>query len=67
MSQGEDAEIFTSMSVGDKVTVKHEKHLTRWRKPHLRTPGYLFGMSGVVERIVGNFSNPELGAYGRKV
>lgn len=22
----------------------------RWRKPHLRTPGYIFGLVGTVER-----------------
>ncbi len=24
--------------------------LTRWRKPHLRTPGYVFGLVGTIER-----------------
>lgn len=32
---------------------------------HLRTPWYLRGRSGVVERICGAFPNPEELAYGR--
>ena len=36
-------------SVGQKVRVKSEQSMARWRKPHLRTPGYIFGVSGVVE------------------
>ena len=37
---------------------------TSWRRPHLRTPGYLFGATGVVERLMGSFSDPSLLAYG---
>ena len=32
---------------------------SRWRKPHLRTPGYIFGAEGVVERACGVFKDPE--------
>lgn len=32
-------------------------------KPHLRTPGYIFGAKGVIERVCGSFLNPELLAY----
>lgn len=32
----------------------------RTRKPHLRTPGYIFGLIGVIEReCVGMADNPE--------
>jgi len=51
---------------GDRVQVRHEDFSSRWRKPHLRTPGYIFGKVGVVERVCGYFSNPELLAFGGK-
>lgn len=35
---------------GDLVRVKTENAAVRWRKPHLRTPGYIFGLVGTVER-----------------
>jgi len=45
---------------GDRVRV-------RWADPpgHLRTPFYARGKSGVVERYLGDFPNPEELAYGR--
>lgn len=33
---------------------------------HIRTPAYLRGKSGIVERKLGPFGNPEQQAYGRK-
>ena len=33
---------------------------------HIRTPAYLRGKTGVVERALGAFGNPEQGAYGHK-
>jgi len=45
---------------GDAVTVR------RAHPPgHLRTPHYIRGKAGVVERICGSFANPEELAYGR--
>lgn len=35
---------------GDLVRVREEGSAVRWRKPHLRTPGYIFGVVGMVER-----------------
>ena len=49
--------------VGQLVRVKREDSRVRWRKPHLRTPGYLFGAVGVVERFLGSFPNPEEKAF----
>src|ERR1700722_18594894 len=49
--------------VGDKVRVHHENYATRWLKPHLRTPGYLYGKVGVIEGCVGSSPNPEYFAY----
>ncbi|CAF1070749.1 unnamed protein product [Rotaria sp. Silwood1] len=49
--------------VGDKVRVHHENYATRWIKPHLRTPGYLYGKIGIIERCCGLQPNPEYFAY----
>jgi len=54
-------------STGDQVRVKHENYSTRWRKPHLRTPGYIFGKVGVIERFCGHFENPECLAFSNRV
>ena len=45
---------------GDRVRV-------RWAHPpgHIRTPYYVRGKTGVIERICGSFRNPEELAYGR--
>merc|ERR1719334_2129142 len=48
-----------SFAVGQKVRVKREDAKVRWRKPHLRTPGYLFGAPGVIKNVIGVFHNPE--------
>jgi len=47
-----------AFQVGDVVEVRREDSLQRWRKPHLRTPGYIFGCTGVIERFCGNFGEP---------
>ena len=44
---------------GDTVTVADRDH-----QGHMRTPTYIRGKSGVVERICGTFGNPEILAYG---
>ena len=49
--------------VGQAVRVRREEDRIRWRKPHLRTPGYLFGCQGVVEQILGTFPDPEYAAF----
>ena len=40
-----------------------EPGVARWRRPHLRVPGYVFGAVGVVERLVGSFGDPEFLAF----
>ncbi len=47
-------------SPGDRVSV-----LTRDVRGHYRTPYYIRGKTGVIERICGEFRNPEDLAYGR--
>jgi nitrile hydratase subunit beta len=52
--------IAARFQVGDRVRV-------RWAEPigHVRTPWYIRGHSGVIERFCGAFANPEELAYGR--
>jgi nitrile hydratase subunit beta len=45
--------------VGDSVYVSERSH-----EGHHRTPAYLKGRSGRVERVHGRFTNPETRAYG---
>ena len=37
---------------------------TVWPKPHCRTPGFVFGVAGEVERVAGVFSDPGISALG---
>lgn len=46
--------------VGDRVRVRRA-----YPPGHVRTPWYIRGQEGVVERICGSFRNPEELAYGR--
>lgn len=48
-------------AAGDVVRVAE----TRAARGHIRTPRYVRGRRGVVERICGAFRNPEELAYGR--
>ena len=45
---------------GDRVRVRRA-----YPPGHLRTPYYIRGQAGVVERLCGTFRNPETLAYGR--
>ena len=45
---------------GDRVKVKFAD-----RPGHLRTPWYIRGKSGWIEKIYGDFLNPELLAFGK--
>jgi nitrile hydratase len=47
-------------STGDRVRVRQA-----FGPGHVRTPFYIRGKTGVVERVLGPFRNPEELAYGR--
>lgn len=49
-----------SFAAGDWVRVRRA-----YPPGHVRTPFYVRGLSGVVERVLGPFPNPEERAYGR--
>jgi nitrile hydratase subunit beta len=48
-----------SFVLGEQVRVSARPH-----RGHHRTPGYLKGKTGTVERVHGRFLNPETRAYG---
>jgi hypothetical protein len=47
-------------AAGQRVRVSARPH-----EGHHRTPGYLKGATGTIERLHGGFPNPETLAYGR--
>jgi nitrile hydratase len=49
-----------AFSPGDRVTVRRA-----YPPGHVRTPYYIRGKTGVVERVLDAFPNPEERAYGR--
>lgn len=50
--------------IGEQVWVRPETDgRAMWRRPHLRTPGYLHGCPGVVELHCGHFPDPEKVAF----
>lgn len=56
-------DIFPTFKAGDKVVIKAETTRLRWRRPHLRCPGYVFGTKGVITNLVGSFDDPFLLAF----
>jgi len=49
--------------VGKRVRVLSEQSMARWRKPHLRVPGYIFGVTGTVDSYEGSFPDPGYKAF----
>ena len=47
-------------ATGDRVRVRQA-----YPRGHVRTPFYIRGKTGIVERVLGSFRNPEELAYGR--
>ena len=54
-----DGQETTRLSVGERVIIAGRAH-----EGHHRTPGYLKGKVGTIERAHGSFTNPETRAYG---
>jgi hypothetical protein len=52
------------LKAGARVRVRQEDKNPRARKPHLRTPGYIFGAKGVVVSYEGLFADPTLAVLG---
>ena len=60
MSAAAEAANKPAFKVGDRVRVRKVDS-----QGHIRTPHYIRGKTGVIERFVGYFKNPEELAYGR--
>lgn len=56
---GADEGAEMTFEVGESVVVKSESKKIRWRKPHIRCPGYVHGKTGVVVRRQGPYEIPE--------
>jgi nitrile hydratase subunit beta len=52
-------------STGDRVRVRLDWPEAGPKRVHIRTPHYLRGRSGVVERVLGAYPNPETLAFGQ--
>lgn len=50
---------------GDRVRVRADRPESGPVQAHVRTPSYLRGHRGIVERVLGAFPNPEELAFGR--
>ena len=50
--------------VGQNVRVRRFLSSTEWKRPHIRTPGYIYGVAGTVERICGRHGDPSFLAFG---
>ena len=50
---------------GDRVRVRLDWPEAGPKRVHIRTPHYLRGRSGVVERVFGAYPNPETLAFGQ--
>jgi hypothetical protein len=52
-----------SFVIGQSIRVVDEDKRVRWRKPHLRIPGYIHGCKGVIDAYLGCFRDPYLLAF----
>ena len=55
----------TRFAPGDRVRVRLDWPETGPQRVHVRTPHYLRGRTGVVERMFGTYPNPEGLAFGK--
>jgi len=51
-------------STGDSVRVKRFLSNIEWRRPHIRTPGYIYGAAGTIERVCGRHGDPSFLSFG---
>jgi nitrile hydratase subunit beta len=54
-----------SFAPGEKVRVRDAWPEAQGEKVHIRTPHFLRGREGRVERFIGDFANPEALAFGK--
>lgn len=49
---------------GDSVRVKRFQCGIEWKRPHIRTPGYIYGVAGIIERVCGRHGDPSFLGFG---
>ena len=49
---------------GDSVRIKSFQDGVEWRRPHIRTPGYVYGVNGRIVDVCGRFGDPSFLALG---
>lgn len=55
----------SALAPGLRVRVRADWPERGPARVHIRTPGYLRGRAGVIERLMGSYPNPEALAFGR--
>jgi len=63
--EGETSTQEQLFSEGAYVKVKPEDLVTKWCKPHVRVPGYIFGLVGQIDSLAGKFGDPESIGWGQ--
>ena len=63
-NESNDMEPLPKYEVGRNVRVRSFLSSTEWKRPHIRTPGYIYGVAGTVERICGRHGDPSFLAFG---
>jgi len=63
-TEGIESTISPKFKTGESVRVKSFLSNTEWKRPHIRTPGYIYGVAGMVERVCGRHGDPSFLAYG---
>ena len=51
---------------GDNVRVKPFQQGIEWRRPHIRVPGYIYGVNGSIVDVCGSFGDPSYLSFGIK-
>jgi len=60
----EEASSYPLFATGDAVRVRKHAQAIEWKRPHIRTPGYVYGVAGIVERVCGRHGDPSWLAFG---
>lgn len=53
------------LALGDRVRVRNDWPEAKGEKVHIRTPHFVRGREGRIERYIGEFANPEELAHGK--
>ena len=54
---------YTSRSTSNSNSNNKTKKKIEWKRPHIRTPGYIYGVKGTVVDVCGKFDDPSVLAF----